>query len=121
LDYDAGVRIRHELECGLREAHQTFQSLSEGPARVEALQRLDGLSSIAERQLAIAPTPSATAIAAAAVGDLQPWCREAELWKADRLGYRASEPRPAPSPLCDTRPVLAGAAATPEPTTPTAP
>jgi len=54
-------------------------------ARAEALRRLDGLRIVAERQLAIAPAPTAAAIAAAEAGDRSAWFREADEWAAERL------------------------------------
>lgn len=129
IDYESGARVRRELENGLSEAAQTFESLPEGPARAEALRRLDGLRIVAERQLAIAPAPSTAAIAAADAGDPSAWRREAERWTADRLGHGASRPRPARRPRSDTRPETPGALGTgrasdpamPRPVTPAAP
>lgn len=104
IDYTNGARVREELEHGLREALQTFEALPEGRARAELLGRLDGLRVLANRQLAIAPAPSAAAIEAALAGDSSLWFAEADDWAAERLRHGSSQrqhPRP---PRRDTRP-----------------
>jgi hypothetical protein len=103
IDFANGARVREELERALSEAQQTFEALPEGPARAEALHRLDGLRIVADRQLAIAPAPSAAAIAAANAGDSSVWLDEADEWAAERLG-RASELRSERRQRSDTRP-----------------
>lgn len=51
LDHANSARLRGELEHALREAQSTFDLLPEGPARADALHRLDGLQIVARRQL----------------------------------------------------------------------
>lgn len=109
IDYPRGARVREELEHGLREAQQTFEALPEGAARAEALRWLDRLRSTAERQLVIAPAPSAAAIAAADAGDSSALLLEADEWAAERLGYGSSQRRPPRRPRSDTRPESPGA------------
>jgi PPM family protein phosphatase len=110
IDYAHGARVRRELERDLREAQQTFEALPEGPARTYALRRLDGLRTLANGQLAIAPNPSAAAIAAARAGDPSVWFHEADKWAMDRLGHRSRRPQapgnaPGSSGNADTKPV----------------
>jgi hypothetical protein len=102
VDYAKGARIREELEHALHQARQDFEALPEGAARAEALRRLEGLRIVANRQLAIGPTPSASAIAAASGGDWSVWLREADAWVAERRGHGSSPPRRRPH--SDTRP-----------------
>lgn len=109
IDYENGARVRRDLEHGLREAQQTFDALPDGPARAEALRRLDGLCIVAERQLSIAPAPSAAAIAAAKAGDSSIWLGEADEWAAERLGHGLSRPRPPRCPRSAARPDRPGA------------
>ena len=109
IDYANAAGVRKELEHGLLEAQHAFESLPEGPARAEALRRLDGLRTIADRQLAIAPVPSAAAIAAAKAGDSSAWFREADEWAATRLGHGSSRPRQPRRSRSDTRPESPGA------------
>jgi len=109
IDYENGARVRCDLEHGLREAQQTFDALPDGPARAEALRRLDGLRIVAERQLSIAPAPSAAAITAAKAGDSSIWLDEADEWAAERLGHGSSWPPPPLRPRSETRPDRPGA------------
>jgi hypothetical protein len=109
LDYTNGARVRKELEHGLGEAQQTFETLPDGLARIEALRRLDGLRTLADRQLSIAPAPSAAAIAAAQAGDSSVWLDEADEWATGRLGHGSSRPGPLRRPRSDTRPERPGA------------
>lgn len=109
IDYENGARVSRDLEHGLQEAQQTFDALPDGPARAEALRRLDGLRIVAERQLSLAPAPSAAAIAAAKAGDSSMWLDEADEWAAERLGHGSSRPRPLRHPRSDTRPDRSGA------------
>jgi hypothetical protein len=97
LDYANGARIRVELENALREAQHRFEAMQDGPARVGALRRLDGLRIAAERQLNRAPPgqPSASP-------------REIEEWNARRLGHGSSPPRPLRLTHSDTRPETSG-------------
>ena len=109
IDYENGARVRRELERGLREAQQTFEALPDGPTRAEALRRIDGLRTVADRRLVIAPTPSAAAIAAAEAGDRNVLLGGPDELAAERLGHGSSRPRPARRPHSDTRPESPGA------------
>ena len=98
LDYPNGARIRAELENALQEAQHTFEAMPDGPARVAALHRLDGLRIAAERQVKRAPP-----------GEPNASPREVDEWKTRRLGYVSSPPRPLRRPHSDTRPETPGA------------
>lgn len=98
LDYANSARIRAELENALQEAQHTFEAMPDGPARVRALSRLDGLRIAAERQLKMAPP-----------GEPSGSLCEVDEWKARRLGHGASPPRPLRRPHSDTRPGTPGA------------
>jgi hypothetical protein len=103
IDYANGARVREELEHSLRNAQQTAEGMPEGPARIDMLRRLDGLRALADRELAIAPTPSTAAIAAVKAGDSSMWLRETDEWATERLGHGSSH-RPPRRARSDTRP-----------------
>jgi hypothetical protein len=91
LDFSEAARARRELEHGLSCAELLVDALPEGPEQADALRRFQDIRGAARSQLAIAPSPTLAAIAAAERGDGSLWQHEEQNWIADRLA-RGSSP-----------------------------
>lgn len=91
LAFADGVRVGGEVESALERAGILSDSLPDGPDSADALRRFHAMRNVARRQLAIAPMPSLTAIAAAKVGNHDEWYEEEQAWIAKRLA-RGSSP-----------------------------
>jgi hypothetical protein len=109
LDFPKGARIRGELERALPHAQALAEALPVGRPRSAALDWLENLRTLADRQLVIAPRPTAAAIEAADAGDPSVFWREADAWAAVRLGSGMSRSRPRRRTRTDTSPGTPGA------------
>jgi hypothetical protein len=83
LAFAEAARTRDELERALSRAQRLAETLA-GASRAEALQRLHEMHSVATQLLAVAPMPSAAAIAAAEAGEDSALHREQQAWIAWR-------------------------------------
>lgn len=97
LAFADGARVGGEVESALERAAILTDSLPEGPDGADALRRFHAMRNVARRQLAIAPTPSLTAIAAVKAGNHEEWHDEEQAWIAKRLARGSSPCIPAPS------------------------
>jgi hypothetical protein len=111
LDYWDGARLRGDVERALGRAHELVVELPNTRQWADTLSQLRRMREVAELMLAIAPSPSTTALATAELGDMTLWRREEQAWIERRQNSAPHAPVPrrrhrdtrpdTPTALCD--------------------